>query len=243
VSIQSFRESLTDLIGFEEPPAGDVRSVTHELVRYLSENARTREVQCHEMLLHPYGFLTIRLESRQELPVSDSLRLHIWPSSPLPTQVPHWPIHSHPWHLKSVIVCGSLTNITCRFVEQPAADYALYEAGRNGRDSVLSLGRRFGTARVVSHDRYRAGDAYTVPAGAFHASTPVSGRPTATIALVSGAVVDRGQVVGPRGGPPVMSFARQRPEPALLHPILRELENALTLPVNREASSAVDRNV
>src|SRR5690348_4330053 len=121
---------------------------------------------------HPYGFLVVKL------PASDaqvSMRLHIWPTQERITQVPHWPIHSHPWSMVSSILCGELINESFEVSRcgQNAAEHQLYRVRYKEKCSMLEATNISVVYRSTSRLKYCSGDEYELGAGCFH-TTEVS---------------------------------------------------------------------
>lgn len=56
--------------------------------------------------LHPNGFVQLDLNA------SGTMRLHVWPETPLPAQKTHHPIHDHSFDMASVVLVGKLHNET-----------------------------------------------------------------------------------------------------------------------------------
>lgn len=155
---------------------------------------------------HPTGFVVAQLgtEGRR------SLRLHVWPRGERCYGEPLWPAHDHIWTLYSHVLVGTVRS----------EDYAVREdqTGSHRRyfvDYVAGTRRSLLLADALRVSRLEcglrvvaAGGHYTVPAGAFHASSAPQGALVATLVVTLSGSRTRPSVLGPADGPPQIAVTR-----------------------------------
>jgi hypothetical protein len=126
---------------------------------------------------HPLGFLCLPLERRGDLGVC----LHIWSQRLWHAHPTTSQVHSHSWDLYSYVLYGRLSNVPATIT--PGATHRIFEVVSQGDVDEIRA-----TPRTVRYTAgrpgvQRAGDSYTLPAGAFH-STEINGDDdAATVAL------------------------------------------------------------
>lgn len=62
-------------------------------------------------LWHPLGFVSCVID---ELPSSHVVRVHYWPKSQRRVKNPDWPIHTHTYRLRSLVLAGEVRDIQYR---------------------------------------------------------------------------------------------------------------------------------
>jgi hypothetical protein len=111
---------------------------------------------------HPLGFVSCFLNRGDQ----QSIRLHYWPANDRRPKTPNWPIHTHVFDLKSIILAGRVRDRQYRLANGNA--YTVYIVRYNGIDSTI-VPTDQQTDVVVSCDVVRpTGATYCVPVGTFH---------------------------------------------------------------------------
>lgn len=181
-------EYLSRVMSRPGPAAGAVAGRTIELLRSVLDGRHpVRAVS------HPLGFTCLPVE-RAGL---DGVCVHLW--SP---QVPRVPpttstIHSHCWHLTSVVLFGQLENRLLTVADvaeagrsaplggtgQQTATYRLLQVRSHGDVDELRSTPRLVRCLQGQRQVMTAGDVYSMPAGAFHVTDVPPGTETATVVL------------------------------------------------------------
>lgn len=139
-----------------------------------------------------------------------TLRLHIWPDNVRSRQVPDWPVHSHPWHLRSYILLGSAVNaIYTVKSERTASGHCLYAVSYDGTDSVMRATDGAVSCILSSSTRFAAGDKYDVEESEYHATHVPDNTLAATIVATWDVREGGGHVVGQSGYETEYRFRRQ----------------------------------
>ena len=115
---------------------------------------------------HPLGFDHLELTPLFDLPRGQRVRLHVWTGRALDDDLGS--LHSHTWHLESLVLQGTIIDTIFLPEEDPRGEYIgsrLVYGDNNvarpaGRFRLISKG-----IRTVS-----AGSRYRIPAGAVHNS-------------------------------------------------------------------------
>lgn len=130
---------------------------------------------------HPLGFLHLDL-TPLAAPIASEVRLHVWTKDSVAHADDLGMKHDHVWALKSVVLVGSLTDVTMTAVRDPNGEYGMasVEYGVQA-DRARSDGRRF-SVQIAASRRVGPGRWYSVPAGMMH-ETEVEEFPTATLVL------------------------------------------------------------
>lgn len=129
---------------------------------------------------HPFGFLHAFLVDDPHV----ALRLHIWDTTERHVQEPNWPIHSHVFDLRSIVLVGRLTNHSYHWSGgRLTATGRLYRTTFVGDTSRLEPTDDFGTCELVSSKEISSTDLYAVPFGDFHSSLVAEGSFAATLAV------------------------------------------------------------
>jgi hypothetical protein len=128
---------------------------------------------------HPLGFLCFPV---QRLP-GRGVCVHLWP--PGPRTAPATPqVHSHSWDLTSYVLYGTLRNQRVRVAEAASlATNRVLEVCSRGDVDELHATPRLVSSVPEAECVQRAGSAYIVPAGEFHATVAPSAQGVATVVL------------------------------------------------------------
>ncbi|MFL6125127.1 hypothetical protein [Actinophytocola sp.] len=107
-------------------------------------------------------------------------------------------IHCHSWHLNSYVVAGAVLNEVFAVTDSPDGEHHLLSV-----DSTGSLDRMTSTGRAVTvqdsrRTLHHAGGSYSLRAGVFHRSTPISTGPTITLLAATTLPGARDQIVAAR---------------------------------------------
>ena len=129
---------------------------------------------------HPLGFLCVQLYRS----AGWGLCMHIWGSRQTPSTLTTSAIHSHSWDLSSQVICGRLENLEIRVMNEASAPtHRVMEITSAGGCDVLRPTRRLVSCASNVSSRIGAGESYSLPAGAFHASKPIAAGLTVTVLL------------------------------------------------------------
>ena len=148
------------------------------------------------VLRHPLGFLQVRLGELS----GRTVRLHFWRSDSYCPRYPHWPVHAHPYPLRSQVLSGAVHQITYHVdsaLDAPThrvyhVDYSADGSTRRPTDHLV--------AAVPSHDYIcSANSRYEIPTSEYHQTVPhvspgitlvITGYPDGSPARVLGEVSD-----------------------------------------------------
>lgn len=126
---------------------------------------------------HPLGFACLPVLRDGD----EGVCLHVWPEGRDPAPRTTSPFHCHSWDLLSHVLYGTVGN---QPVEITAGDgFRVFEArSAAGGDNLVATDRLV-NARGLDVHRWHAGQTYSLPAGAFHASVIDDGSVAATVVL------------------------------------------------------------
>jgi len=92
--------------------------LNQKLLAEVAEWLRSEQTTAYE---HPYGFTVIRIH--RNLLSGWQVRVHLWPPKPEQEErqrrnaTDEQQVHSHGWHLCSVVLCGALEEVSFRVVD------------------------------------------------------------------------------------------------------------------------------
>ncbi len=176
---------------------------------------------------HPYGFFTLKLG--QPANIGDVV-VHIWPPGQRVLQSPHWPVHCHPWHMRSRIMCGALTNETYEVSRSADGSRHLYEARVGQGFSALEATPFSVSCHRVASNKYEAGADYSVAKGVYHATLVEESILTVTVMITWGTGVEPPTVVGEKGSGAGYLFERRSIDLVTLRNLLERLRAEFGLP-------------
>jgi hypothetical protein len=133
-------------------------------LQFLRDNFARLPQQAHP-LWHPLGFVSCVIDTIDDV---STTRIHLWPSGERRTKNPDWPIHTHRYHLSSLILSGRVRDRQYRIVD--GKDYSIYEVEYFNYDSSIRENSRRASAVLIADEIYDAGQQYSVSAGIFHQS-------------------------------------------------------------------------
>lgn len=154
---------------------------------------------------HPLGFAHAKLGTFE----GGVIRLHIWPSEPIPVQDPPWLIHRHSWHLTSYVFRGGVENNIYEIEPDDRGDRRLYTVGYEGDSSVMKATDKVVTCVTLSSQEVLEGHRYEVDGSAFHSTNTASRMPTATIAITGKSSGQVPTVIGALDGVNAYRFRRE----------------------------------
>lgn len=117
---------------------------------------------------HPLGFVYLSGHT----PDGFGLRLHLWGHASCVAQSPLLPIHDHVFHLRSTVICGSMTAIRWQTDFLDSGSFEPYLARYDRSISVLQATGGRCTLLDSNSIVVDPGQAYEVPPGEFHESRP-----------------------------------------------------------------------
>ena len=151
-------------------------------------------VSARDVAWHPTGFVVGKLRVSEH----GTLRLHVWPDDARVYGEPHWPVHDHVFSLESLVLVGAVVSREHEVVDDPAGSMRRWAVDYGpGRDSRLVPEGEPVTMRPAAPITTRAGEAYSVDAGRFHASTVPEGQLAATLVATRVTGRQRPFVLGP----------------------------------------------
>lgn len=144
-------------------------------------------------VVHPLEFVCIPILRSPGFGVCG----HIWENSrSAPT------IHCHSWHLNSEVVAGAVLNEVFAIADHPGSDHHLLSIDSTGPFDRISPTGRTVVLQDETRTLHRMGTTYSLRAGAFHRSTPVSAGPTLTLLAATAVAGARDQIVATRSSQP-----------------------------------------
>lgn len=175
---------------------GDARSI-RALAQAVFDQilAGERAVQAVD---HPLDFVCIPIVRTPRFGVCG----HIWSHEHAAST-----IHSHSWHLHSEVILGAIANEVFPAIARPGGGHEVVRVDSVGlTDRLIPTGLSV-ELRDPAIDVYRAGDSYTLEAGTFHRSLPVS--PALTLTLIRATILTghHDQIVA---GPPSRTRTTRR---------------------------------
>lgn len=154
---------------------------------------RLSSLECH---WHPKGFAVFPINNHHKLGM---MRLHIWPDTGRITRPDDSPIHTHVWHLCSLILAGTYTetiyeksvaeSTECREYHSATIDYL------RDRDSIAPSSKAF--LRPVTTTQDSRGEFHTVPADVPHETHIAEGAFVATLMITSHPISEKATMYSP----------------------------------------------
>jgi hypothetical protein len=173
---------------------------------------------------HPYGFLVLRLA---ELPSHEVIRLHIWPADARKRQEPDWPVHSHPWDLRSYVLAGHLQNQLFDVSSTVSGEFRLYAVEYAGQESILRATDRMVGCQLASVASYEQGDQYCVSSDEFHVTHVDPGVFAATLVVTSRPTATPPSVVGQPGHDESYRYIRRPCSPDVARGLVSSLASSI----------------
>ncbi|HVB42795.1 MAG TPA: hypothetical protein VNF47_08850 [Streptosporangiaceae bacterium] len=128
---------------------------------------------------HPLGFLCFPVQRQGE----NGICLHLW-SPAAERALTTSEIHAHSWDLLSYVLYGTLRDERLHVAEAASsATHRIFEVRSHGDADELRATDRLVTCRLTTAGEQRAGDAYMLPAGEFHATVVPGTVDAATLVL------------------------------------------------------------
>jgi hypothetical protein len=160
---------------------------------WVADNIEELSRQCIP-LWHPLGFVSTVVAKVEG---SHTLRLHYWPKNDRRTKNPDWPIHTHSYHLSSLVLAGKIEDR--QYELEAGSQYCVYEVRYIGGDSeILKTDRTTSIAKVDCHF-HSPGTQYTVERGVFHQSRVAIEDTAVTLVAMSENSSDSPLVLGTPG--------------------------------------------
>jgi hypothetical protein len=130
---------------------------------------------------HPLGFICLPVERTGEAGIC----VHVWSEHLASASPTTSTMHSHSWDLISYVLYGTVRNEIIDVIDAPEdAEYRVFEIRSSGDEDEVRQTPRLVRCKTRAVEHNRAGDVYSLAAGAFHA-TVVHGE-AATVALGNG---------------------------------------------------------
>ncbi|HKT04173.1 MAG TPA: hypothetical protein VJT31_32010 [Rugosimonospora sp.] len=187
--------------GSAEPLRSWVRGVLADIAAGASDISAVR---------HPLGFLCLPVRRSG----AEGVCVHLWGGHLAPAELTTSDTHAHSWDLHSYVLFGRVHNELVEVSDAPGtATHRVYEVHSLGEVDEIRVTGRTVTRATSTVGVYRAGDAYTLPAGRFHRSVVPAGEQTATVALGRTRPGQHDLSLGPLGGR-THRVSRRRCDPA-----------------------------
>ena len=142
-------------------------------------------------LWHPLGFVSCVVD---ESPGQYVTRVHFWPAGERRVKNPDWPIHTHSYELRSLVLSGAVRDLQYRV--ESGGQWRIYTVNyfEGGSEIVCTSGSVNAVAEVdeVRH----AGAEYEVPRGIFHQTQVPLNKSAVTIVLLSNHGSEAPKVLG-----------------------------------------------
>jgi hypothetical protein len=126
---------------------------------------------------HPLGFACLPVLRDGD----DGVCVHVWPEGRDPAPRTTSPYHCHSWDLLSHVLYGAVGNQPVEVSE--GTTYRVFEARSTPMRDDLVATDRFVDAHGLTPEMWQAGQTYSLPAGAFHASVIDRDTVAATVVL------------------------------------------------------------
>lgn len=156
---------------------------------------------------HPLGFIVITEPVSKDL----VLRYHLWPPDwSVPAGQENGQTHDHCFELNSLIIIGSLRQVTFRATSDPAGEYEIFEIDYLSGASGLRATALKAVLQQDSDDIFEAGTAYRLRPRIVHCVETLT-RPVATLVLsVAAASAPPPRAFSPQGQNPPGAFSREQ---------------------------------
>lgn len=130
------------------------------LVDNLEELSKTKQP-----LWHPLGFTSCLIDEVKNV---REIRINYWPLQERRTKNPDWPIHTHRYHLSSMILAGSVQDI--QYDTEGGNTDHIYEVRYSGKDSEIKKTNSGISLKENTCISRKTGEVYEVAKGVFHQS-------------------------------------------------------------------------
>jgi len=141
-------------------------------------------------LWHPLGFVSCVID---ESPTHVT-RVHYWPPGERRVKNPDWPIHTHAYALRSLVMSGAVRDLQYRV--EPGEQWRIYSVNYyDGGSEIVRTSESVSAVPEVDEIR-NAGEQYEVPRGVFHQTHVPHDQATVTVVLLTDHVTDAPKVLG-----------------------------------------------
>jgi hypothetical protein len=142
-------------------------------------------------LWHPLGFVSCVID---ESPMQYVARVHYWPAGERRVKNPDWPIHTHSYALKSLVLSGQLQDLQYR--AEPGDQWSIYSVNYfEGGSEIVRTSENVNA--LPSIDEFReAGAQYEVPLGVFHQTKVPQDQAAVTLVLLTDIGTESPKVLG-----------------------------------------------
>lgn len=142
-------------------------------------------------LWHPLGFVSCVIE---ESPMQYVTRVHFWPPGERRVKNPDWPIHTHSYALRSLVLSGAVRDL--QYKVEPGEEWSIYSVNYyQGGSEIVRTSESVSAVPEVDEIR-QAGTRYEVPRGIFHQSQVPHDKAAVTVVLLSDHGTDAPKVLG-----------------------------------------------
>lgn len=142
-------------------------------------------------LWHPLGFVSCVVDESSSQYVT---RVHFWPPGERRVKNPDWPIHTHTYTLKSLVLSGAVRDIQYRVAS--GGQWSVYSVNYyDGGSEIVRTFERVNAVPKVDEMRH-AGEQYEVSRGVFHQTQVAHNEAAVTVVLLSNYGSEAPKVLG-----------------------------------------------
>lgn len=142
-------------------------------------------------LWHPLGFVSCVIDESPEKYVT---RVHFWPPGERRVKNPDWPIHTHSYALRSLVLSGAVRDLQYRI--ETGDQWCIYTVNYyEGGSEIVRTSEKVNAVPEVDEIRH-AGAKYEVPRGIFHQTQVPPDQAAVTVVSLSNHGPDTPKVLG-----------------------------------------------
>ncbi len=123
-------------------------------------------------------------------------RVHYWPTGERRVKNPDWPIHTHSYALKSMVLSGQVRNL--QYSIEPGDQWCIYSVKYYEGGSEIVRTSEGVNACPTTDELRDAGDQYEVPQGVFHQTQVPFDQAAVTLVLLTDHRAEPPKVLGTR---------------------------------------------
>lgn len=192
----------------------------------LRENVRELQhvLSQRPILRHPLGFLQMPLgeiEGRR-------IRIHFWRSDCYCPRYPYWPLHAHPYPLRSLVLCGAVHQIAYSIDTAPTVPtHRIYEVDYEANGSTRRPTDHLVNAIPTYSYVCSTGSYYDIPIAEYHQTMPHAS-PGITLVVTGRTGESPARVLGDVGNPTARYYPALPAAGELREACVRDLQQLLS---------------
>ncbi|PLW83645.1 hypothetical protein CWI75_04660 [Kineobactrum sediminis] len=146
-------------------------------------------------LWHPLGFVSCVINDSSKEQV---VRVHYWPAGERRVKNPDWPIHTHSYFLKSLVLSGRVKDL--QYSVERGEQWCVYSVNYyEGGSEIIRTSESINAHPTIDEIR-DAGVKYEVPRGVFHQTKVPDDQTAVTLALLTDHGTEPPKVLGTKQG-------------------------------------------